>query len=254
MRPKIVVANWKMHTDLNEGLELATGVIQQLSKQKQHTVQVILLVPFTHLEAVSKLLPDKGIFFLGAQNCHKYTSGAFTGEVSAPMLHSVGAKFVLIGHSERRHLLGEDSPLLAQKITTAIACGLRPIFCCGETQSTRVLRQQENFVNEQLVTGLFHLNEAQIGQVIIAYEPVWAIGTGSTPAPDEVQAMHKALRYTIAHRYSFQIAQSIPILYGGSCNAQNASVFLSYPDVDGGLIGKASLELDSFTAIVNSLE
>lgn len=254
MRPTIVAANWKMNKDFNEGLLLATELVQQLAEPGQHTAQVILLVPSIHLEALNRLLPAAGPLCLGAQNCHECASGAFTGELAAPMLQSVGAKFVLVGHSERRQYFGEDSPLLAQKVTTALTHGLRPIFCCGESQQIRAAGQQETFVNAQLAASLFHLTEAQIAQVIIAYEPVWAIGTGSTPAPAQVQAMHKAIRYTIAHRYSEEIAQSIPILYGGSCNAQNAPSFLACPDVDGGLIGKASLEADSFVAIVNSLK
>ncbi len=254
MRPKIVAANWKMHKDFNEGLQLATEVAQRLSKPGPHTAQVILFVPFIHLEAISKLLPVTGPLHLGAQNCHAHASGAFTGEIAAPMLRSVGATFVLVGHSERRQYFGEDSPLLAQKMTTALKYGLRPIFCCGESQQTRAAGRQEAFVNEQLAASLFHLTEAQIAQVIIAYEPVWAIGTENTPAPAQVQAMHKAIRHTIAHRYAEEVAQSIPVLYGGSCNAQNAPTFLACPDVDGGLIGKASLEADSFIAIVNSLQ
>ena len=254
MRPKIVVANWKMHKDFNEGLQLATEVARRLSKPGPHTAQVILLVPFIHLEAISKLLPVTGSLHLGAQNCHAYASGAFTGEIAAPMLRSVGATFVLVGHSERRQYCGEDSPLLAQKMTTALQYGLRPIFCCGESQQARAAGQQEAFVNAQLAASLFHLTEAQIARIIIAYEPVWAIGTENTPAPAQVQAMHQAIRHTIAYRYGQEVAQSIPVLYGGSCNAQNAPTFLACPDVDGGLIGKASLEANSFIAIINSLE
>ena len=253
MRPKIVAANWKMHKDFGEGLHLATEVVHRLSKPGQSIAQIILLVPFIHLEAISKLLPIAGLLHLGAQNCHEHASGAFT-EVAAPMLRSVGAKFVLVGHSERKQYFGEDSPLIAQKVSTALTYSLRPILCCGESQQTRAAGQQEAFVNGQLAANLFHLTEAQIAQVIIAYEPVWAIGTGSTPAPAQVQAMHQAIRHTIAHRYGEKIAQSIPILYGGSCNVQNAPTFLACPDVDGGLIGKASLQADSFIAIVNSLK
>ena len=254
MRPKIVAANWKMYKDFDEGLQLATELAQQLLKPAQHTAQVILLVPFIHLEAISKLLPVAGPLHLGAQNCHAHAAGAFTGEIAAPMLRSVGANFVLVGHSERRQYFGEDSPLLAQKVTTALTYGLRPIFCCGESKQTRAAGQQETFVNEQLAASLFHLTDTQIAQVVIAYEPVWAIGTGSTPVPAQVQARHKTIRHTVAHQYGEEIAQGIPILYGGSCNAQNASTFFACHEVDGGLIGKASLEVDSFVAIVNSLE
>ena len=253
MRPKIVVANWKMHKDFDEGVQLATEVAQWLSMPRQPTTQVILLVPFIHLEALSKL-PEAGRLQLGAQNCHEQAAGAFTGEIAAPMLRSVGAKFVLIGHSERRQYFDENSTRLAQKMTTALTYGLRPIFCCGESQQSRAAGQQEAVVTEQLAASLFHLTASQIAQVILAYEPVWAIGTGSTPTPTQVQAMHQAMRHAIAQQYGEEIAQGIPILYGGSCNAQNAPTFFACPDVDGGLIGKASLEVDSFIAIVNSLE
>ncbi len=253
MRPKIVVANWKMHKDLGEGLQLATKVIQMLHNPVRHTVQVILLPPFTYLDAISKLLPTSGYIHIGAQNCHEHAFGAFTGEIAAPMLRSVGASFVLVGHSERRKCLGEGNALLAQKVSMALIHGLRPIFCCGESKQTRTEGNQEPFVKKQLVESLFHLSAAQLAQVIIAYEPAWAIGTGSTPAPAQVQAMHKYIRRTIAHQYGEEIAQSIPILYGGSCNVQNARAFFICPDVDGGLIGKASLEAETFVAIVNSL-
>ena len=243
-----------MHKDLGEGLQLATEVIQMLHNQVKYKVQVILLPPFIHLEAISKLLPTAGPIHLGAQNCHERAFGAFTGEIAAPMLRSVGASFVLVGHSERRHYFGEASALLAQKVSTALIHGLRPIFCCGESEQTRAAAWQETFVEEQLSTSLFHLPAEQIAKVIIAYEPVWAIGTGRTPAPTQVQAMHKFIRHIIARRYGKEIAKSIPILYGGSCNAENAHPFFICSDVDGGLIGKASLTADSFIAIVKSLE
>ncbi|MCU0317958.1 MAG: triose-phosphate isomerase [Amoebophilaceae bacterium] len=254
MRSKIVVANWKMHKDLGEGLRLATEVIQMLHNQVKDKVQVILLPPFIHLEAISKLLPTAGPIHLGAQNCHEHAFGAFTGEIAAPMLRSVGASFVLIGHSERRHYFGEGSALLAQKVSIALIYGLRPIFCCGEVEQTCTVAWQENFVEEQLATSLFHLSAEQIAQVIVAYEPVWAIGTGRTPTPTQAQAMHQFIRYIIASKYGEEVASSIPILYGGSCDTENARLFFTRPDVDGGLIGKASLIANSFVTIVKSLE
>ncbi len=254
MRSKIVVANWKMNKDLHEGLQLAARVIQMLGNRANRSAQVILLPPFIHLDAIRKLLPKSGSLHVGAQDCHVHAYGAFTGEVSAPMLRSVGATFVLIGHSERRQHLGEHSALLTQKVTTALLHGLRPIFCCGESQQVRTAGHQESFVQKQLAAGLFHLSAGQIAQVIIAYEPIWAIGTGSTPIPTQVQAMHYAIRSTIASRYGEEVSQNIPILYGGSCNAENALCFFVCPDVDGGLIGKASLEAVSFVSIVDALE
>lgn len=255
MRPKIVVANWKMNQAFDKGLQLAAKVVQILyGRSVQHTAQVILLPPFIHLDAMRQLLPTSGYVHLGAQNCHEQAFGPFTGEIAAPMLRSVGARFVLVGHSERREYFGEDSMLLAQKVTIALLHGLRPIFCCGESHQTRLEGHQEPFVHQQLSAGLFHLSATQIAQVVIAYEPVWAIGTGNTPIPTQIQSMHKSIRTTIAHQYGKTLAQSIPILYGGSCDAENAHTFFACADVDGGLIGKASLEVASFIAIVNALE
>ena len=254
MRPKIVIANWKMNKDLDEGLQLATRVIQQLRNLVKHSVHIILLPPFVHLDAISKLLTTSRYIHIGAQNCNEHAFGPFTGEISVLMLRSVGASFVLVGHSERRKYLRESSMLLAQKVSIALIYGLRPIFCCGESKQIRAAGHQESFVNKQLTTSLFHLSAAQLVRVIIAYEPVWAIGTGSTPMPTQVQAMHNSIRKTIAHKYGEEIAQSIPILYGGSCNVQNVRNLFACPDVDGGLIGKASLEAESFVSIVNSLK
>lgn len=254
MRPKIVAANWKMNKNFEEGLRFATELVKGLVQVPQKEAQIILTSPFIHLEAINRLLSADSQTYLGAQNCHEQTGGAFTGEISAPMLQSVGVKFVLIGHSERRQYFSEGSTLLAQKIDTVLNYKLRPIFCCGESKQIRVAGDQERFVQKQLTDSLFHLTETQISEVVIAYEPIWAIGTGYTPTPGQVQTMHQAIRHTIAQQYREEIAQSIPILYGGSCNAQNSSTFFECPDVDGGLIGGASLELDSFIAIVNSLK
>mmetsp|Transcript_10268 Transcript_10268/g.23713 ORF Transcript_10268/g.23713 Transcript_10268/m.23713 type:complete len:292 (+) Transcript_10268:986-1861(+) len=251
MRPKLIIANWKMHQDLQQGVVFSTKLVQMLCHAINPTVQIVLLPPFIHLEEIRKLLPSTDHMHLGAQNCHEKAYGAFTGEVSAPMLRSVGARFVLIGHSERRNFFGEDSTLLARKVTTAINYSLRPIFCCGESKQTREESCSTSFVHDQLVTSLFHLSDVQMAQVIIAYEPVWAIGTGNTPTPMQVQAMHQSIRKTISQQYGEGIAQNIPILYGGSCNAQNAPAFFACADVDGGLIGKASLEIEPFLSIVS---
>jgi len=254
MRSKFVVANWKMHKDLDEGLQLAAQLIQALCNTASHSAQIVLLPPFIHLDAVGKLLPTTGAIQMGAQNCHEHALGAFTGEISASMLRSVGARFVLIGHSERRQYFNENNTLLAQKVRLALDHGLRPIFCCGESQQTRAAGHPASFVEKQLTESLFHLSATQMAQVIIAYEPMWAIGTGSTPAPTQVQAMHGFIRNVIAHQYGVELAQSIPILYGGSCNAQNAHDFFACADVDGGLIGKASLAAASFVPIVKAID
>ncbi len=254
MRSKIIAANWKMNKNLEEGLELVAEIIQQLQEHLQPSAQAVFIPSFIHLYAVHKLLPTSGYVQLGAQNCHENAHGDFTGEVAAPMLRSVGVSFVLIGHSERRQYFGETHTRLAQKVNTALTYGLRPIFCCGEHKQTREAGQHVAFVQQQLTDSLFHLAAEQIIQVVIAYEPVWAIGTGITPTPTQVQAMHEAIRSTIAPKYGEAIAQSIPILYGGSCNAQNASAFFTCPDVDGGLIGGASLQANSFMAVVHALK
>ena len=253
MRSKIIAANWKMHKTFDEGLQLAQAVINQLKQCAMHEVQVILLPPFIHLEAISKLLPSQGNLHIGAQNCHEKAAGAFTGEIAAPMLRSVGAHFVLVGHSERRQYFKEDSALLAEKVSIALEHGLRPIFCCGEPWQSREQEQQVTHVYQQLTESLLHLSYEQIAQVIIAYEPVWAIGTGKTPTPPQIQAMHEAIRSSLVQRYGTAIAEVIPILYGGSCNAQNAPALLTCSAVDGALIGGASLQADTFVAIVNSL-
>lgn len=253
MRSKLIVANWKMNLDFWAGLQLANAILQQLQAQAPPVAQVILLPSYLHLQAIKSLLPTSDLIQLGAQNCHEQAGGAFTGEISASMLHSVGARFVLIGHSERREHWGENEVLLAHKVTTALAHGLRPIFCCGEYGATREAGQAIPFVQQQLAESLFHLTATEMAQVILAYEPVWAIGTGRTPTPDEVQAMHQAIRSTVAQQYSATLAQQIPILYGGSCNAQNASSFFACSEVDGGLIGSASLQAASLVAIIRQL-
>ena len=194
-RLKIVAANWKMHKNLGEGLELATQVIEMLhdSNPMEPILQVVLLPSFIHLSAVHKLLSSTGYIHVGAQNCHEQGLGAFTGEVSASMLRSVGAKFVLIGHNERRTNFHEDSALLAQKVNAALLHGLQPIFCCGESSKARKEGDHNFFVHEQLVTGLFHLSATQMAKSIIAYEPVWAIGTGESSTSTPVSYTHLTL-------------------------------------------------------------
>jgi triosephosphate isomerase len=253
MRAKIIAANWKMNKGYHVGLTFAQALVRALEPPTHHSAQIILLPPFIHLSTLSQTLAIQQNIHLGAQNCHQDAYGAFTGEIAAPMLRSVGAQYVLVGHSERRQLFNEDNRLLAKKVTAALPHALKPIFCCGESAETRAEGGQEAFVKQQLVESLFHLTAQQIAQVIIAYEPIWAIGTGKTATPTEVQAMHQAIRSMVTQQYGEAIGQDLPILYGGSCNAQNAHVLFSCPDVDGGLIGKASLEVASFVPIVNAL-
>lgn len=253
MRPRIIAANWKMHKTFDEGLQLAQAVIEQLKQNPRQGIQVILLPPFIHLEAISRLLPSPGNLYLGAQHCHEKPTGAFTGEIAVPMLRSVGAHFVLVGHSERRQYFGENNALLAKKITTVLAHGLRPIFCCGEPWQIQEKGQEASFVTQQLTEGLFHLAHEQMARVILAYEPVWAIGTGKTPSPSQIQTMHEAIRKTLARQYGASIGATIPILYGGSCDPQHAPALLACPAVDGVLVGKASLQAHTFVGIIDAI-
>lgn len=255
MQTRIIAGNWKMHKTLEQGLQLVKVLIDQLQENAMQEANIILFPPFTHLEAINQLISAakaSNLIHLGAQNCHHQQEGAFTGEVSAAMLRSVGARYVLVGHSERRKYFGEDPAVLATKVDTALMHALQPIFCCGEPWPIREKGLAFSFVCQQLAESLFHLTQAQIAQVIIAYEPVWAIGTGKIPSLLQIQDMHKAIRKTLAQQYNAEIAADIPILYGGSCNAQNAATILSCLAVDGALIGGASLEANSFMSIINA--
>jgi triosephosphate isomerase len=253
MRTQIVAGNWKMNKTLEEGLDLVTDVLEQLDPEVLRGL-VVFATPFTHLRDVSALLEGQENVFLAAQNCHHEEKGAYTGEVSADMLVSVGAQYVIIGHSERRQYFNETNEQLAKKLALALAKGLRPIFCCGEPLEIREAGTHVEYVARQLRESLFPLNEEDFGQVVIAYEPIWAIGTGRTASTEQAQEMHAALRRLLAERYGAAAADDATILYGGSCNAQNAPELFAQPDVDGGLIGGASLKAGDFVAIVNALK
>lgn len=248
-RQHIVAGNWKMNTNFDEGRDLANAVIRNIGPSE---VLTVLCPPFTHLNYLSML--SKGIANLevGAQNCHELTNGAYTGEVSAGMLRSVGVGFVILGHSERREYFGETDQLIAQKVDAVLGNGMRPIFCCGEKLDAREAGTQEAVVAAQLEKGLFHLPVELFSNAVIAYEPVWAIGTGKTASPAQAQEMHQFIRGMVAARYGELVAGSTTILYGGSCKPDNAKELFGQPDVDGGLIGGASLKADDFVAIVNS--
>lgn len=250
MRQLIVAGNWKMNKTLEEGLELIKAVLDRAEKPKG---AVVFATPFVHLREAAKLLKVRRGFHLAAQNCHHEEKGAFTGEVSVDMLQSVGAEFVLIGHSERRQYFKETNKQLAKKVDLALSRNLRPIFCCGESLAVREDGQHVAFVAKQLKASLFHLSEQQFRQVVLAYEPIWAIGTGRTATSAQAQDMHAAIRTLIAKKYGEAVADDTTILYGGSANAQNATELFSQPDVDGGLIGGASLKPDDFVAIISAL-
>jgi len=248
MRKKIVAGNWKMNNTLQEGLELARE-LQQVLDGKEVNCEVVICVPFTNLASIAGEITTIG---LGAQNCADKASGAYTGEVSAAMVASVGAKFVIIGHSERRAYYGETNAILKEKVMLALANKLTPIFCIGEVLAEREAGKQNEVVETQIKEALFHLSVEDFNKIVLAYEPVWAIGTGVTATSEQAQEMHAFIRGIIAGKYGCDVANEIPILYGGSCNAGNAKELFANSDVDGGLIGGASLSVDKFLPIVEA--
>jgi len=248
MREKIVAGNWKMNKNLQEGIELARAVNDQVSGTD---VTVVLCTPFIHLTEVGKVI-SKEALFLGAQNCASEESGAYTGEVSAGMIKSAGASYVIIGHSERRSYFREDNPTLNKKVKLALSHDLIPIFCCGEVLEERNANRHLSVVKMQIEEGLFDLSDRDFGRIVIAYEPVWAIGTGVVATSDQAQEMHKIIRDFLASRYGKEVADQTTILYGGSCKPSNAGELFANPDVDGGLIGGASLQAEDFMGIINA--
>ena len=252
MRKKIVAGNWKMNMDLGEGLKLATSIDKYFKENPAGKALVILCPPYIHLAGASEILKH-GKIALGAQNCAAEASGAFTGEVSAWMIKSTGADYVILGHSERRSFYHEDDKLINKKTLLALNSGLKVIFCIGESLSERESEKHFLIVRRQLEEGLFTLTEEQMDMIVIAYEPVWAIGTGLTASPDQAQEMHKYIRDLVKEKYGNDCAKKLPILYGGSCKPSNAAEIFSKPDVDGGLIGGAALKKEDFIAIVEAL-
>lgn len=249
MRKNIVAGNWKMNTTLDEGVELANEITLKL-KDTTKNCDVIVCVPFTHLTSVNAVIEPE-LLSMGAENCSEHEKGAYTGEVSAAMVKSTGAEYVILGHSERRQYFGENNEQLLAKTKQALANGLRPIFCVGE-----VLEERENGSFNEVVKGqieaLFSLTPEEFKKVVVAYEPVWAIGTGKTASADQAQDMHAHIREVIASKYGDKLAGEISILYGGSCKPENAKEIFSKPDVDGGLIGGAALKADSFIGIIEA--
>jgi triosephosphate isomerase (TIM) len=248
-RLKIVAGNWKMNKTIAEG-DVLTNAAKAIEIPKG--VKVVLCTPFTSLASTHKIIKKKRNMHLGAQNMHEAEKGAFTGEISADMLIASGVEYVILGHSERRQYFNETNDLLAKKIDTALAKGITPIFCCGEPLEIREADTHVKFVEKQLENSLFHLSDEAFAKIVIAYEPIWAIGTGKTATAEQAQAMHAALRKFLGKKYGKRLAGKTPILYGGSCNAKNAKEIFAQPDVDGGLIGGASLIAEDFGVIVNS--
>jgi triosephosphate isomerase (TIM) len=249
MRKKIVAGNWKMNKTLHEGIELAKTINRQV---EENDVIVVLCPPFIHLSVVAETI-TKDSLFAGGQNCASEASGAYTGEVSAEMIRSAGADYVIIGHSERRTYFNESDAILNKKVKLALAYELTPIFCCGEVLSERQAGKHIQIVKSQLEKGLFDLSPEDFRRIVIAYEPVWAIGTGVTATAEQAQEMHKMIREHIAEKYGNTVASNTSILYGGSCKPSNARELFSNPDVDGGLIGGASLSASDFMGIVNAI-
>ena len=247
MRQNIVAGNWKMNNTLEEGIDLAKAVI---SKNNSDTT-LIIGAPFIHLTSILKETKNSNIA-VAAQNCHHAESGAFTGEVSASMLASINVQYVIIGHSERREYNAESNEELAKKVNIALSKNIRPIFCCGETLKTRELGKHFEWITTQLEQSVFHLSKEDFSKLVIAYEPIWAIGTGVTASAQQAQEIHAHIRKEIANKYGSSIADNTSILYGGSCKPSNANELFANPDVDGGLIGGASLNADDFIAIANS--
>lgn len=250
MRKNIVAGNWKMNTTLQEGSALAEEVNSAVKKAKPNC-DVVICVPFTHLATVNEKT-DRSILGLGAENCADHKSGAYTGEVSAAMVASTGANYVILGHSERRQYYGETSETLREKVALAFENNLTPIFCIGEVLEERENGTYNEVVKKQIEDALFHLSAEEFGKIVLAYEPVWAIGTGKTATADQAEDMHAHIRATIAAKYGKEVAENTSILYGGSCKPSNAKELFSKPDVDGGLIGGASLKCADFMGIVEA--
>lgn len=251
MRKKVVAGNWKCNTTLQEGIELAKAVNEVVAKKGAKDVLVILGTPFTHITSAVSCVNLKRIG-IAAQNCAAEAKGAFTGEVSASMVKSTGANYVILGHSERREYYGETSEILNKKLALALENDLTPIYCCGEALDIRNSGTQNEYVINQLKETIFKLSADDFKKIILAYEPIWAIGTGVTASTQQAQDMHKALREAIAEQFGQEIADETSILYGGSCNAKNANELFASPDVDGGLIGGASLKAEDFIQIINA--
>jgi triosephosphate isomerase len=253
MRQQIAAANWKMNLTYQQGEQLLDGILNENIPLAAHQ-SAVFAVPFPYLVMATQKLSGRNNYFAAAQNCSDQKAGAYTGEVAAEMLKSVNIRYCVLGHSERREYFSERNQSLAQKVALCLANGITPIFCCGETLSIREVGAQEGFVETQLLESLFHFSEEEIRKIVIAYEPIWAIGTGKTATVEQAQEMHAHIRSLFVKKYNKDTANHIPILYGGSVKAANAKELFHSQDVDGGLVGGASLNATEFTAIIRSLK
>ncbi len=251
MRKKIVAGNWKMNMDYSEGISVFSEIVNMVRDEKKGDQIAVICAPYIHLNSLAQL--SAGIVKIGAQNCHQNDSGAFTGEISAKMVKSTGCEYVIVGHSERRQYFAETDALLAEKTNIALQNNLTPIFCIGETLDERNNGSYYQVLKSQLENGIFSLSAADFAKVVLAYEPVWAIGTGLTATPEQAQDIHAFIRSEIEAKYGWQLADDTTILYGGSCNPKNAAELFAQHDIDGGLIGGASLKSRDFTDIIKAL-
>ena len=250
MRKNIVAGNWKMNKTLQEGLELAKGLDAALKGEKLNC-DVIIGTPFIHLASVASSIDTK-VIAVSAENCADKESGAYTGEVSAAMVKSTGAEYVILGHSERREYYNETPEILKEKVLLALKNGLKVIFCIGESLAEREANKQNEVVKAELEGSVFNLSAEDFANIVIAYEPIWAIGTGKTATAEQAEEIHSYIRSVIADKYGKEVAENTSILYGGSCKASNAPELFAKPNIDGGLIGGASLKVEDFVGIIKA--
>ena len=250
MRKKIVAGNWKMNTTVPEGIELAKAVVKG-SAEVPADVKLVIATPFTHLFPIAEIVKGTPVG-LSAENCADKEKGAYTGEISAAMLESVGCEYTILGHSERRQYYGETAEILKEKVELALANGLKVIFCCGETLEEREAEKQNEVVKAELEGSVFHLSAEAWKNIILAYEPIWAIGTGKTATSDQAEEMLAYIRSIVAEKYGNEAAEETSILYGGSCKASNAPELFAKPNIDGGWIGGASLKAADLKGIIDA--
>jgi len=253
MRKKIIAGNWKMNKTFDEGMGLVSEISNMLKDEYHGNAEVIIIPPFVHINAISRMVINDRNLSVGAQNCSNHVSGAYTGEVSAAMLKSCGATYVIIGHSERRQYFGEQNDWLAKKVDAVLAEGLSPIYCCGETLEERESNNHFDVLKSQVSEALYHLSTEQMSKVVVAYEPVWAIGTGKTASTAQAQEVHAFIRTLLKDKFGADVSDNITIQYGGSVKADNAKELFSAPDIDGALVGGAALQSRSFVDIVKAM-
>lgn len=252
MREKVIAGNWKMYTTIAEGKQLVTELMENLKGTDLNNKRVIIIPPFLHISSIFDLVKNQKGIQVGGQNCHFEKEGAYTGETSPLALVEAGAEYVILGHSERRQYFKEDNQMLAKKVSSALEEELSPIYCCGETLEEREGNNHFSVVENQISEGLFHLSAEEMGNVVIAYEPVWAIGTGKTASPEQAQEIHAHIRNVLAKQFGNEVAESTIILYGGSVKPNNAAELFGQKDIDGGLVGGASLKAADFAAIIQA--